>query len=135
MGKYKSYGRDVLNPVAYETGNEDIADGYADNGGNLSSANKEYFTNIKEKVNNALGTSSTTSSSEETSGSSSTGSESSGTSESGSGESGETSETGESGESRTVKNNNETFIYDESEFEINAITAATSGLYKKVKIK
>lgn len=30
------YGRYVLNSVAYETGNEDIANGYPDNGGNIS---------------------------------------------------------------------------------------------------
>lgn len=42
----QDYGRIVLNPVAYETGNEKIANGYADNGGNLSPGNKELFTDL-----------------------------------------------------------------------------------------
>jgi len=31
----KDYGNNIYNPVAYETGNEDIADGFPDNGGNI----------------------------------------------------------------------------------------------------
>ena len=32
----KDYGKDIRNPVAYETGNDSITKGYPDNGGNLS---------------------------------------------------------------------------------------------------
>ena len=44
----KDFGRNVLNPVAYETGNEKITKGFPDNGGNLSNTNKEFFTNLDE---------------------------------------------------------------------------------------
>ncbi|MGI6117212.1 MAG: BspA family leucine-rich repeat surface protein [Bilifractor sp.] len=33
----KDYGTDVYNPLAYETGNDEIADGFADNGGSVNS--------------------------------------------------------------------------------------------------
>ena len=40
------FGRSVLNPVAYETGNEKITKGFPDNGGNLSEENKALFTDL-----------------------------------------------------------------------------------------
>ncbi len=42
----KDYGAAVNNPVAYETGNADIASGYPDDGGNLSSQNKDYYVDL-----------------------------------------------------------------------------------------
>ena len=73
------FGRSVLNPVAFETGNEKITKGYPDNGGNLSEENKEMFTDLDE-------------------------------------------------ESDANK-----FLYAEEPYNINAITATISGLYKMVK--
>lgn len=75
----QDYGRNVLNPVAYETGNEKITHGYADNGGNLSEGNKSLFTNLDETTDDKK------------------------------------------------------FIYAEQTYNINILTAAISGLYKKVK--
>lgn len=40
------YGTSIRNPIAYETGNDDIAGGFSDNGGKLSSTNKTYFTDL-----------------------------------------------------------------------------------------
>lgn len=40
------YGQSVLNPVAYETGNDEIAGGKPDNGEGLSETNKTYMTNL-----------------------------------------------------------------------------------------
>ena len=41
------YGKTFRNPVAYSTGNDNIADGYADNAGaGISSENKEYMSNL-----------------------------------------------------------------------------------------
>lgn len=73
------YGRNVLNPVAYETGNEKITKGYADNGGNLSEKNIELYKDLDNTTDA------------------------------------------------------EKFIYAEQTNNINALTAAVSGLYKKVK--
>ena len=44
----KDYGKKLLNPVAFETGNEKIANGYPDDGGNLSDGNKQLFNNLDE---------------------------------------------------------------------------------------
>lgn len=44
------YGTSIRNPVAYETGNEDIADGFADNGGKLSSANKAFMSDLDKET-------------------------------------------------------------------------------------
>ncbi len=73
------YGRDVLNPVAYETGNEKITKGFADNGGTLSLKNKALYNDLDSTTDAKK------------------------------------------------------FIYTEATSNINAITAAVSGLYKKVK--
>lgn len=40
------YGTSIRNPIAYETGNDDIAGGFSDDGGKLSSTNKTYFTDL-----------------------------------------------------------------------------------------
>lgn len=47
----KDYGTTVINPVAYETGNDDIYNGYADNGGDsqLSKEDKAYLTGLDSK--------------------------------------------------------------------------------------
>ena len=47
----KDYGTTVVNPVAYETGNDDIYNGYADNGGDsqLSKEDKAYLTGLDSK--------------------------------------------------------------------------------------
>lgn len=42
----KDFGSEVLNPVAYETGNEDIAGGNPDDGGGLSVGNKALFAGL-----------------------------------------------------------------------------------------
>ena len=42
----KDFGTQVLNPVAYETGNIDIADGCPDDGGSMSEENKALFTDL-----------------------------------------------------------------------------------------
>ena len=73
------YGRYVLNPVAYETGNEKITNGFADDGGNLSFTNKLLYNDF-DKTTNA-----------------------------------------------------KKFLYAENTYNINALTSAVSGLYKKVK--
>ena len=75
----KDYGRAVLNPVAYETGNDKITYGYPDNGGNLSLVNKLLFSDLDKTTNDKK------------------------------------------------------FIYAEARHTINALTAAASGLDKKVK--
>lgn len=75
----KDYGRDVLNPVAYETGNESITKGFPDNGGNLSLLNKVLFNDLDDSTDDNK------------------------------------------------------FIYAESSHTINILTAAASGLDKKVK--
>lgn len=46
--RIKDYGKNVLNPVAYETGNEKIAKGHPDDGGNLSLVNKALFNNLDD---------------------------------------------------------------------------------------
>ncbi len=46
----KDYGGYVQNPVAYETGNNEITDGKPNNGEGLSSANKPYLSNLDNKV-------------------------------------------------------------------------------------
>ena len=46
----KDYGRHVLNPVAYETGNEKISDGYPDDGGNLSEVNKAFYIDLDKTL-------------------------------------------------------------------------------------
>lgn len=46
----KDYGVEVLNPVAYETGNDDIGNGFADNGGNLSQPNKALFYDLDDST-------------------------------------------------------------------------------------
>ena len=40
------YGTSIRNPVAYETGNEDIAGGFGDDGGRLSSTNKTLLQDL-----------------------------------------------------------------------------------------
>ena len=75
----KDYGRNVLNPVAYETGNSEITDGYPDNGGELSFVNKLIFNDLDKTTDDKK------------------------------------------------------FIYTETPHTINALTAAISGLDKKVK--
>ena len=47
----KDYGRQVLNPVAFETGNSKITKGFPDDGGNLSGDNKELFNNLDSQTN------------------------------------------------------------------------------------
>ncbi|WP_051646926.1 BspA family leucine-rich repeat surface protein [Sharpea azabuensis] len=49
----KDYGENIINPVAYETGNEDITDGFADNGGNMSAANKAYMIDLDKQTDAA----------------------------------------------------------------------------------
>jgi len=44
----RDYGTHVLNPVAYQTGNGDIADGKNDSGEGLSEYNRKYFTDLDE---------------------------------------------------------------------------------------
>lgn len=44
----KDYGKDIKNPVAYETGNNSIAKGYPDNGGNLSDDNKGLMSGLDQ---------------------------------------------------------------------------------------
>ena len=46
----KDYGKNVLNPVAFETGNEKITNGYPDDGGNLSEENKNLFNDIDSET-------------------------------------------------------------------------------------
>ena len=75
----KDYGRSVLNPVAYETGNDHITNGYADDGGNLSLANRILLKDLDKETDAKR------------------------------------------------------FLYAESRYTINALTAAASGLNKKVK--
>lgn len=75
----KDFGRNVLNPVAYETGNEKITHGYADNGGNLSLPNKVLMNELDSTTDDKK------------------------------------------------------FLYAERTYNINALTAAISGLHKKVK--
>ncbi len=45
------YGQNVLNPVAYETGNDEIAGGKPDNGEGLSDTNKTYMTDLDSSTN------------------------------------------------------------------------------------
>ena len=78
-----SIGKDILNPVAYQTGNPSITDGYPDNGGQLTGDNKDYMSNLFYDKNN--------------------------------------------------NNIPEQFIYSQQTYDIEALTAAISGLYKKVK--
>lgn len=73
------YGRNVLNPVAYETGNEKITKGFEDNGGELSIQNRILYKDLDSTTDAKK------------------------------------------------------FIYTEEINNINAITAAVAGLYKKVK--
>ena len=47
----KDYGKKVLNPVAYETGNEKIVNGFPDDGGNLSQENKELYNDLDKTTN------------------------------------------------------------------------------------
>lgn len=47
----KDYGRQVLNPVAFETGNAKITKGLPDDGGNLSSDNKQLFNDLDNTTN------------------------------------------------------------------------------------
>ena len=75
----KDFGKNVLNPVAYETGNEKITHGYADNGGNLSLLNKILMNDLDKTTDDKK------------------------------------------------------FLYSERSYNINALTAAISGLHKKVK--
>ena len=75
----KDFGRNVLNPVAYETGNEKITHGAPDNGGELSLSNKVLMNNLDKTTDDKK------------------------------------------------------FLYTEREYSINALTAAISGLHKKVK--
>lgn len=44
----RDYGTSILNPIAYETGNEDIADGYADTAEPLSDLNRSYLAGLDE---------------------------------------------------------------------------------------
>ena len=44
----KDYGKDIKNPVAYETGNDSITKGYPDNGGNLSDDNKGLMSGLDQ---------------------------------------------------------------------------------------
>ena len=41
----QDYGRNVINSVAYETGNDSIADGYPDDGGDYQKINEKYLLN------------------------------------------------------------------------------------------
>ena len=45
----KDYGTNINNPVAYETGNDEIYAGYPDSGGKLSDANRGYMTELDPK--------------------------------------------------------------------------------------
>ena len=45
----RDYGTSINNPVAYETGNDEIYAGYPDSGGKLSDANKGYMTGLDSK--------------------------------------------------------------------------------------
>ena len=45
----RDYGTSINNPVAYETGNDEIYGGYPDSGGKLSDANKGYMTGLDSK--------------------------------------------------------------------------------------
>lgn len=45
----RDYGASILNPVAYETGNEDIAGGYADDGGKLTGENRKFLSGLDSK--------------------------------------------------------------------------------------
>lgn len=74
----KDYGGAVNNPIAYETGNDEITDGSPDDGGKLTDINKKYLTGLDP-------------------------------------------------DSTANK-----FIYDEEAYEIDAVTAASSGLRKQV---
>lgn len=74
----KDYGGAVNNPIAYETGNDEITDGSPDDGGKLTDVNKKYLTGLDP-------------------------------------------------DSTANK-----FIYDEEAYEIDAVTAASSGLRKQV---
>ncbi|MBO4218377.1 MAG: hypothetical protein J5887_02585, partial [Erysipelotrichaceae bacterium] len=78
-----AFGREVLNPVAYQTGNDRIAEGYPDDGGNLTGDNKDLMSNLCYD------------------------------------------------ESQT--DIPEQFIYAQQTFDIDAITNAIAGLYKRVK--
>lgn len=49
----KDFGENIINPVAYETGNEDITSGFADNGGNMSAANKAYMIDLDKQTDAA----------------------------------------------------------------------------------
>ncbi|MBE6109577.1 MAG: hypothetical protein E7194_04075 [Erysipelotrichaceae bacterium] len=44
----RDFGNDLLNPVAYETGNEDIADGFMDDGTGLSDINKHFLSSLDQ---------------------------------------------------------------------------------------
>lgn len=44
----KDYGADIINPVAYETGNDAITNGNPDDGGSLKGDNKTYMTDLDE---------------------------------------------------------------------------------------
>ena len=45
----KDYGTNINNPVAFETGNDEIYAGYPDSGGKLSDANRGYMTGLDPK--------------------------------------------------------------------------------------
>ena len=47
-------GSDVYNPVAFETGNEEISKGYRDDGGKLPDSQKAYFTNLDPEYDAVL---------------------------------------------------------------------------------
>lgn len=46
----KDYGTDIINPVAYETGNDTITNGHPDDGGYLTGENKAFMMNLDEKT-------------------------------------------------------------------------------------
>ena len=89
----KDYGRNLLNPVAYETGNDTIANGYPDNGGvtyddngsvkeqALSDQNTKWYSDLDPETDD------------------------------------------------------ERFIYSEARYDVEAVTAAVSGLNKRVMAK
>ena len=49
----RDFGKSLLNPVAYETGNEDIADGFSDNGAGLSDINRGYLSGLDPECETA----------------------------------------------------------------------------------
>lgn len=47
----KDYGTDIINPVAYETGNDTITNGYPDDARTLTGENKAYMMNLDDTTN------------------------------------------------------------------------------------